>query len=155
MHWRRKWQPTPVFLPGESQGWGSLVGYSPWGHKELDTTEQLTLWLSLQVFTKGFSGGSVTENEPAKQETQVWSLGKIPWRRKWQPIPVFCLENPMDRGGVWGATVHAVTKSQTGLRNWTVTKVFPTDIPETWIFNTFRFSILTAEGKSGYKRLEV
>ena len=43
MHWRRKWQPTPVFLPGESQGWGSLVGYSPWGHKELDTTEQLTL----------------------------------------------------------------------------------------------------------------
>ena len=34
-------QPTPVFLPGESQGWRSLVGYSPWGHKELDTTEQL------------------------------------------------------------------------------------------------------------------
>ena len=31
MHWRRKWQPTPVFLPGESQGRGSLVGYSPWG----------------------------------------------------------------------------------------------------------------------------
>ena len=31
MHWRRKWQPTPVFLPGESQGWGSLVGYRLWG----------------------------------------------------------------------------------------------------------------------------
>ena len=41
MHWRRKWQPTPVFLPGESQGWGSLVCYSPWGHKESDTTERL------------------------------------------------------------------------------------------------------------------
>ena len=39
MHWRRKWQPTPVFLPGESQGWGSLVGCCPWGHTELDTTE--------------------------------------------------------------------------------------------------------------------
>ena len=39
MHWRRKWQPTPVFLPGESQGWGSLVGYHLWGHTELDTTE--------------------------------------------------------------------------------------------------------------------
>ena len=39
MHWRRKWQPTPVFLPGESQGRGSLVGYRLWGPTELDTTE--------------------------------------------------------------------------------------------------------------------
>ena len=37
--WRRAWHPTPVFLPGESHGQRSLVGYSPWGHKELDTTE--------------------------------------------------------------------------------------------------------------------
>ena len=37
--WRRKWQPTPVFLPGESHGQRSLVGYSPWGRKESDTTE--------------------------------------------------------------------------------------------------------------------
>ena len=39
MHWRRKWQPTPVFLPGESQGWGSLVSCHLWGHTESDTTE--------------------------------------------------------------------------------------------------------------------
>ena len=39
MHWRRKWQPTPVFLPGESHGQISLVGCSPWGHTESDTTE--------------------------------------------------------------------------------------------------------------------
>ena len=39
MHWRRKWQPTPVFLPGESQGRGSLVGCRLWGRTELDTTE--------------------------------------------------------------------------------------------------------------------
>ena len=39
MHWRRKWQPTPVFLPGESQGWGSLVGCCLWGRTESDTTE--------------------------------------------------------------------------------------------------------------------
>ena len=37
--WRRVWQPTPVFLPGESHGQRSLAGYSPWGRKELDTTE--------------------------------------------------------------------------------------------------------------------
>ena len=42
MHWRRKWQPTPVFLPGESQGWVSLVGCRLWGHTESDTLK----WLS-------------------------------------------------------------------------------------------------------------
>ena len=39
MHWRRKWQPTPVFLPVESQGQGSLVGCCLWGRTESDTTE--------------------------------------------------------------------------------------------------------------------
>ena len=39
MHWRRTWQPTPVFLPGESQGWGSLVGCRLWGRAESDMTE--------------------------------------------------------------------------------------------------------------------
>ena len=39
MHWRRKWQPTPVFLPGESQGRRSLVGCRQWGRTELDTTD--------------------------------------------------------------------------------------------------------------------
>ena len=37
--WRREWQPSPVFLPGECHGQRSLVGQSPWGHKESDTTE--------------------------------------------------------------------------------------------------------------------
>ena len=37
--WRRKWQSTPVFLPGKFQGQRSLAGYSPWGHKELNMTE--------------------------------------------------------------------------------------------------------------------
>ena len=39
MHWRRKWQPTPVFLPGESQGWWSLMGCRLWGRTESDTTK--------------------------------------------------------------------------------------------------------------------
>ena len=39
--WRRKWQPTPVFLPGESHGQRSLESYSPWGCKELDSTERM------------------------------------------------------------------------------------------------------------------
>ena len=44
--WRRNWQPTAVFLPGEFHGQRSLAGYSSWGGKELDTTKQLTLSLS-------------------------------------------------------------------------------------------------------------
>ena len=45
--WRRKWQPTPVFLPGEAHEQGSLVGYCSWGHKESDTTEQLSTYIYL------------------------------------------------------------------------------------------------------------
>ena len=51
--WRRKWHPTPVLLPGKSHGQRSLIGYSPWGNKESDLTEQLhfcwfrKLWLKL------------------------------------------------------------------------------------------------------------
>ena len=43
--WRKEWQPTPVFLPGELHAQRSLVGYSPWGYKTWDMTQQL--WLSL------------------------------------------------------------------------------------------------------------
>ena len=38
-HWRRKWQPIPVFLPGESHGQRSLAGHGPWGYRESDTTK--------------------------------------------------------------------------------------------------------------------
>ena len=53
LHWRRKWQPTPVFLPGESQGWGSLVGCHLWGRTESDTTEatqQQQYFTSINLF---------------------------------------------------------------------------------------------------------
>ena len=49
MNWRRKWQPTPVFLPGESQGRGSLVGCRLWGCKESDTTEATQQQASLSI----------------------------------------------------------------------------------------------------------
>ena len=44
MSWRKNWQPTPVFLPGEAHGQRSLAGYSPWGRKESDTTEHTCAW---------------------------------------------------------------------------------------------------------------
>ena len=69
MHWRRKWQPTPVFLPGESQGRGSLMGCRLWGRTESDTTEatqqqqQCQTWSSQEtlVFYRGQSEKFQTE----------------------------------------------------------------------------------------------
>ena len=79
MHWRRKWQPTPVFLPGESQGQGSLVGCCLWGRTESDTTE--VTWQQQQLI----------KNLPAMQETRglIPGLGRSPQRRKWLPTPIF------------------------------------------------------------------
>ena len=87
MHWRRKWQPTPVLLPGESRGRGSLVGCGPWGHHELDTTEQLHFHFSLSHIGEG--NGS--------------------------PLQCSCLENPGD-GGAWWAAVYGVAQSRTRLK---------------------------------------
>ena len=92
MHWRRKWQPTPVFLPGESQGRRSLEGWSPWGLEESDTTERLHFHFSLSCIGEG--NGT--------------------------PLQHSCLENPMDRGA-WKAAVHGVSKSWTRLSDFTFT----------------------------------
>ena len=54
MHWRRRWQPTPVFLPGESQGQGSLLGCRLWGRTESDTTE--ATWRRQQWLPRCLSG---------------------------------------------------------------------------------------------------
>ena len=56
MHWRRKWQPTPVFLPGESQGQGSLLGCRLWGHAESDTTEVTQQQQQQPLCTKYYAG---------------------------------------------------------------------------------------------------
>ena len=72
-YWRRKWQPTPVVLLGESHGQRSLVGYSPRGCKESDTTD----WLNnnnKRVWA-GFPGGSDSKESASKAGDLVWSLG--------------------------------------------------------------------------------
>ena len=53
---RRQWHLTPVLLPGKSHGWRSLVGYSPQGHKESDTTERLHLHPSFAIIFSHFEG---------------------------------------------------------------------------------------------------
>ena len=107
----KKWQHTPVFFPGEFQGQRSLEGYSPWSHKESDTTEPLThtrlpRWLSAKESTfHGTDAGSIAGS------------GRSPGGGNVNLLWYSGLENPLDRGA-WQATVHVVAKSQTGMCNW-------------------------------------
>ena len=78
---------TPVLLPGKSHGWRSLVGCSPWGHYESDTTEQLDFHFSLSCIGEGNGN----------------------------PLQCSCLENPRD-GGAWWAAIYGVAQSWTGLK---------------------------------------
>ena len=75
MHWRRKWQPIPVFLPGESQGRGSPVGGRLWVRTELDTTERLHFHFHFMNYTRASLVAQTVNNLPAMQKTWVRSLG--------------------------------------------------------------------------------
>ena len=71
--WRRKWQSTPVFLPGESHGQRSLVGYSPWTHKELDTSDRVT---NTFPFMGRRGWGSPQRWELPRKSLRAWDLVK-------------------------------------------------------------------------------
>ena len=79
--------PTPVLLPGKSHGWRSLVGCSPWGREESDTTERFHFHFSLSCIGEGNDS----------------------------PLQCSCLENPRD-GGTWWAAVYGVAQSRTRLK---------------------------------------
>ena len=89
IHWkgRRQWHPTPVLLPGKSHGWRSLVGCSPLGRLESDTTERLHFHFSLSCIGEGNGN----------------------------PLQCSCLENPRDEGA-WWAAIYGVTQSRTWLK---------------------------------------
>ena len=69
--WRRKWQPAPVFLPGESRGQRSLAGYSPWGCKELDMTEVLKHAFSIYTYTYIYTHTYITYSLCCTPETNT------------------------------------------------------------------------------------
>ena len=111
----------PSFIPGSGRSTGEGIGYplqysglgnsmdySPWGYKESDTTEQLSL--SFDAYGK--------ESTCQCRRHRRWGfspwVGKIPWSRKRQPTPVFLPRKSHDRRA-WQATVHRVAKSQTCL----------------------------------------
>ena len=84
--WRSKWQPTPVLLPGKSHGQRNLVGCSPWGRQESDTTKRLHFHFSLSCIGEGNGN----------------------------PLQCSCLKNPRD-SGAWWAAVYGVAHSRTRL----------------------------------------
>ena len=84
---KRQWHPTPALLPGKSHGWKSLVGCSPWGREESDTTEWLHFHFSLSCIGEGNGN----------------------------PLQYSCLENPRD-GEAWWAAVYGVAQSWTRLK---------------------------------------
>ena len=86
-HWRRQWHRTPVLLPGKSHGGRSLVGCSPWGLEESDTTERRHFHFSLSCIGEGNGN----------------------------PLQCSCLENSRD-GGAWWAAVYGVAQSRTRLK---------------------------------------
>ena len=115
MHWRRKWQPAPVFLPGESQGRESLMGCRLWGHTESDMTEA-TQQQDRENYKKSLHPLYMVAQRIKRQCRRLGSisgLGKSPGEGNGYPTPVFLLGNCMDRG-VWQATAHGVSKSQIG-----------------------------------------
>ena len=85
--WRKRWHPTPVPLPGKSHGRRTLVGCSPWGREEWDTTEQLPFHFSLSCIGEGNGN----------------------------PLQCSFLENPRDRGA-WWAAMYGVAQSRTWLK---------------------------------------
>ena len=93
---RRQWHPTPVLLPGKSHGWRSLVGCSPWGREESDTTEQLHFHFSLSCIGEGNGN----------------------------PLQCSCLENPRD-GDAWWAAIYGVAQSRTQLKRLSSSSSLP------------------------------
>ena len=106
---RRRWQPTPVLLPGKFHGWRSLVGCNPWGREESDMTEGLHFHFSLSCIGEGNGN----------------------------PLQCSCLENPRDRGA-WWAAVYGVAQSQTRL-NWLSSSSSKVTFVLGPIFNTLKY----------------
>ena len=103
--WRKAWQPTPLFLPGESHGQRSLAGYSPQGHKELETLNeaehvQVVQWSRIPL--------PMLETQEMWLRSPQWE--DPPGEGSGNPLQYSCLENSMDRVA-WWATVHGVAKS--------------------------------------------
>ena len=141
--WRRAWQPSPVFLLGESHGERSLMGYSPWGCKESDMNEWLStaahivIWLCLYRLWASLVPQMVKNLKQCRSGFDLW-VRKILWRREWLPAPVFL-------PGEFPGQRSLVDCSPRGHRvgcNWVTNTQYTLPIKET-ILNFYRLGWLT------------
>ena len=95
MHWRRKWQPTPVFLPGESQEWGILVGCHLWGLTELDTNEVTYQQLSSSMLVKLQCNYLVNS----------WSL-PLDYENSYTKNPLFFFNFSYKQCHIWSSSIY-------------------------------------------------
>ena len=106
---RKRWHPTPVLLPGKFHGQRSLVGCSPWGREESDTTEQLHFHVHFSLSFTGEGSGN--------------------------PLQCSCLQNPRD-GGTWWAAFYGVAQSWTQLKRLSSSSIMEKNVKNNiYIFN--------------------
>ena len=116
--WRRKWPPTPVLLPGKSHGWKSVGGYvQSTGSQRVGHDWETSLSLS---FPGGPSGKEPACSRGKTRRFDPWG-GKIPWRRAWQPTPVF-LPGKSHGQGLVGYSPKGLKESDTTERLCTQTQ---------------------------------
>ena len=127
--WRRKWQPTPVFLPGKSQGQRSLVCYSSWGHKELDMTE-VTEHSNIVKSLAGAEGGHKDTSVTLVYLGRPWHhiLGKrLPWGtlHRWIIMQSFIIVSERNIC-INTRKLDLCSVSSTWNSNWSNTYLWPT-----------------------------
>ena len=126
LNWRRKWQPTPVFLPGEPQGWRSLVGCCLWGRTESDTTKATSSSSSMKegtilhsltfgqtrsyhIYHLGVRGQVSFSEYYGHGQVSCWLIWTLFCWNRWSIEPMFVLSfvvngfpSPLREGKVWG-----------------------------------------------------
>ena len=113
---RRRWHPTPVFLPGKSHGWRSLVGWSPWGLEESDTTEWLHIHFSLSWTGEGNGNPlqcSCLENPRNGEPGGLPSMGSHRVGHDWSDLAAAAaaaIKIVQNRCSHWPALVTALTQ---------------------------------------------
>ena len=142
MHWRRKWQPTPVFLPGESQGQGSLVGCRLWGR----TVKHA--WSNLAAAAAG--------KDWRQEEKRATENEMVGWHTDSINMSLSKLQEIVKDREAWHAAVHGVAMNWPWLSDWTATNQAAAAKPlsRVWLFATPWTAAHQAPPSMGFSRQE-
>ena len=160
MHWRRQWQPTPVFLPGESQGWRSLVGCCLWGRTESDTTEatkKQQLELDMEQQTGSKSGQEYVKAVYCRAAYLTYMQNAVAAAKSLQSCLTLC--KPID-GNPPGSVIPGILQARTlewvaiSFSNAGKWKVKEKSLSRVWLFTTLWTTAYQAPPSMGFPRQE-